>query len=83
MSVNVENEALLYLLESLVATPEAALTQITVPTLVAIGDHDERSDADQLAALLQNAQFVSVPGDHASALVAPELAAAISDFLKS
>jgi pimeloyl-ACP methyl ester carboxylesterase len=72
---------LLHVLESLVSTSEDALTRIAVPTLVAIGDRDERSDADQLAALLQNARFVCVPGDHASALVAPELTAAITEFL--
>ena len=74
-------QALLYLLNSLVATSADALAQIAVPTLVAIGDRDERSDADQLASLLQNARFVCVPGDHGSALVAPELATAIVEFL--
>jgi pimeloyl-ACP methyl ester carboxylesterase len=74
-------QALLYLMNSLVPTPEAALRQITVPTLVAIGDQDERSDADQLAALLQDARFVRVPGDHGSAFAAPELAAATAAFL--
>jgi pimeloyl-ACP methyl ester carboxylesterase len=73
--------ALLHVLDSLVPTPEDALRRITIPTLVAIGDQDERSDADQLAALLQNARFVRVPGDHGSAFVAPELSAAIIEFL--
>jgi pimeloyl-ACP methyl ester carboxylesterase len=73
--------ALLHVLDSLVPTPEAALRRITIPTLVAIGDQDERSDADQLAALLQNARFVRVPGDHGGAFVAPELSAAIVEFL--
>ena len=73
--------ALLYLLNSLVPTSVDALTQIAVPTLVAIGDRDERSDADQLASLLQNGRFVRVPGDHGSALLAPELATALVEFL--
>jgi pimeloyl-ACP methyl ester carboxylesterase len=73
--------ALLYVLDSLVPTPEDALRQITIPTLVAIGDQDERSDADELAALLRDARFVRVPGDHGSAFAAPELAAAIAAFL--
>ncbi|MCX4099162.1 alpha/beta fold hydrolase [Nocardia sp. alder85J] len=73
--------ALLGVLGSLVPTPEAALGQITVPVLVAIGDRDERADADELAALLPNATFVRVPGDHGSAFVAPELATAIIEFL--
>lgn len=51
------------------------------PTLVAIGDQDERSDAGELAALLPNARFVRVPGDHGTAFAAPELTAAIAAFL--
>jgi pimeloyl-ACP methyl ester carboxylesterase len=74
-------QILLHVLESLVSTSEDALTRITVPTLVAIGDRDDRSDADELAALLPNACFVCVPGDHASAFVAPELTTAMAEFL--
>src|ERR1700722_8722645 len=44
--------ALLYALGSLVPTPEDDLRRIATPTLVVIGDRDERSDADELAALL-------------------------------
>jgi pimeloyl-ACP methyl ester carboxylesterase len=73
--------ALLHVLDSLVPTPEDALRQITVPALVAIGEQDERSDAGELAALLHDARFVRVPGDHGSAFAAPELAAAIAAFL--
>jgi pimeloyl-ACP methyl ester carboxylesterase len=73
--------ALLHVLNSLVPTPEDALRQIAIPALVAIGDKDERSDADQLAALMPDARFVSVPGDHGSAFAAPELSAAIAAFL--
>jgi pimeloyl-ACP methyl ester carboxylesterase len=74
-------QALLLVLGSLVATPEAELQQITTPTLVVIGDRDERSDADQLASRLPAGQFVSVPGGHESAFTAPEFAAALSAFL--
>ena len=74
-------QALLYVLDSLVPTPEDALRRITVSTLVAIGDQDERSDADELAALLPDARFVRVPGDHAGAFAAPELVAEIIAFL--
>ena len=73
--------ALLHVMNSLVPTPEDALRRIATPTLVAIGDKDERSDADELAALLRDAQFVRVPGDHGSAFAAPELTAAIAAFL--
>jgi pimeloyl-ACP methyl ester carboxylesterase len=73
--------ALLHVLNSLVPTPEDALRQIAIPTLVAIGKQDERYDADELAALLPDARFVRVPGDHGSAFAAPELTAAIAAFL--
>jgi pimeloyl-ACP methyl ester carboxylesterase len=72
---------MLHVLDSLVPTSEAALRRIAVPVLVAIGDQDERSDAGQLAALLPDARFVRVPGDHASAFAAPELTIAILAFL--
>ena len=74
-------QIMLHVLDSLVPTSETALRGIAVPTLVAIGDQDERCDADQLAALLRNARFVRVPGDHASAFAAPELTIAILTFL--
>ena len=74
-------QALLHVMRSFVPTPEADLRRITVPTLVAIGAEDERSDADELAALLHDARFVRVPGDHAGAFAGPELVAAITEFL--
>ena len=73
--------ALLQVLNSLVPTPEDALCQIAIPTLVAIGEKDERSDAGELAALLRDARFVRVPGDHGSSFAAPELTTAITAFL--
>ncbi len=73
--------ALVCMMESLVPTPEDALHRITTPTLVAIGDQDERADADELAALLPNARFIRVPGGHESAFNAPELGTAIAAFL--
>jgi pimeloyl-ACP methyl ester carboxylesterase len=79
--LGVDLRALLLVLDSLVPTPAAALRQIAVPALVAIGDRDERSDADELAALLRGARFVRVPGGHESAFTAPELAAAMAAFL--
>ncbi len=79
--LDLDPRALLYVSELLVPTPEDALRKITTSTLVAIGDQDERSDADELAALLPNAQFTRVPGDHETAFTAPELVAAIAAFL--
>jgi pimeloyl-ACP methyl ester carboxylesterase len=75
-------QSLLHVLDSLVATPESVLRQITTPTLVAVGDEDERhASADALAAALPGAQFARVPGNHFTAMGAPELEAAILGFL--
>ena len=73
--------ALLHLLDSLVPTPEDDLRRITTPTLVVIGDRDERSDADELAAVLPAGRLARVPGGHADAFAAPEFAALIKEFL--
>lgn len=72
---------MLNVLDSLVPTTEFALRRIAVPTLVAVGEEDDRTDADQLATLLPESRFVRVPGDHGTALFAPELTAAILEFL--
>lgn len=74
-------QALLLVMESMVATTEAELAAVTVPTLVVIGDADERSDADELAARMGHARFVKVPGDHGGAFTSPELAQVIGAFL--
>jgi pimeloyl-ACP methyl ester carboxylesterase len=79
--LGVDVQAALNVLDSLVPTPEADLRRITIPTLIVIGDRDERSDADELAALLPNGRYVTLPGDHGSSITAPEFAAAITDFL--
>jgi pimeloyl-ACP methyl ester carboxylesterase len=75
--------ALLHLLHSLVPTPEDEIRRIGVPTLVLIGDQDERSDADAMAALLPAGRFARVPGNHATAFSTPEFAAAIGEFLST
>jgi pimeloyl-ACP methyl ester carboxylesterase len=73
--------ALLGVLGSLVPTPEDDLRRITTPTLVVIGDKDERADADELAALLPAGRFARVPGDHGGSFATPELAAEVKAFL--
>ncbi len=57
--LGVDLRALLLVLDSLVPTPADALRQITVPALVAIGDRDERSDADEWP------RSCTVPGSYA------------------
>ena len=79
--IDADPRALLHLFGSLVPTPEDGLRRITTPTLVVIGDQDERSDADELAALLPAGRYVRVPGGHGDAFTAPEFGAAITAFL--
>jgi pimeloyl-ACP methyl ester carboxylesterase len=74
--------ALLQVLDSLVATPEAALRQVKTPALVVVGDQDhDHASAGELAATLPDARFTRVPGNHWTALTGPELATAIIAFL--
>jgi pimeloyl-ACP methyl ester carboxylesterase len=71
-----------HVLDTFVATGKDALREVPTPTLVVAGDHDSRSaTAAELAALLPNGQLVLVPGDHLTALSAPEFTAAVLDFL--
>ncbi|HEY5720875.1 MAG TPA: alpha/beta fold hydrolase [Allosphingosinicella sp.] len=75
-------QAFLPLLDSFVDTSEGELKAIELPTLVLQGaeDHDN-GEAEDLAALLPNARFVEVPGNHMSAVTRPDLGRAIADFL--
>ncbi len=61
--------------------PRAALTELTMPILVVTGseDHDNGS-ARALAAILQNAAYVEVPGNHMSAVTLPELGNATAEW---
>jgi pimeloyl-ACP methyl ester carboxylesterase len=83
VAASVDPQALLLVLNSLVPTPTDHIRRITAPTLVVIGDADERSDADELAALLPAGRFARVPGGHGDAIAAPEFAAVLKDFLVS
>ncbi|MCL3816916.1 alpha/beta fold hydrolase [Aeromicrobium wangtongii] len=74
-------EALLLVLDTLVDTPPERLAAIPVPTLVIEGSQDDPDSGRQLAAALQDAVFVEVPGDHIGASGTPELGDAIAGFL--
>lgn len=76
--------AVVHLLGTFVATPPDALRQVPTPTLIVNGDADSRGEtATALAALFPNAQTAQVPGDHATAMDAPEFATAVLEFLQS
>jgi pimeloyl-ACP methyl ester carboxylesterase len=75
-------QALLPLLGSFVDSTEAELRAIAVPTLILSGAEDQdNGPAEDLAALLPDARFVAVPGNHMSAVTKPDLGRAIADFL--
>jgi pimeloyl-ACP methyl ester carboxylesterase len=70
-------------LGTFVDTPLAELARITVPTLVLTGAQDGHNDtAEALANALGNGRYVMVPGNHGTAIAAPEFEAAVTDFLK-
>ena len=79
--VGADPRALLLMMGSLVPTPEDELRRITTPTLVVIGDQDERADADELAALLPAGRYTRVPGGHGDAFATQEFTAAMTAFL--
>lgn len=79
----VKPQAMLNVLRSQVQTPAEALAGLQTPTLAVSGDADnDNGSAEGLAAMLPNARALRTPGNHLSAVGAPELAAAIVDFLR-
>lgn len=75
-------DALLPLLDSFVDTSEAELAAITTETLVLSGvDDRDNGSAGELSEKLQNGRFVAIPGNHMSAVLAPELGQEIAAFL--
>ena len=76
--------ALLRILDTFVDTPVEALRAITPSALVLAGEEDQdNGSAEDLADILPNGTYRSVPGGHMSAVVKPELGLAIADFLAS
>jgi len=79
----VDARAVGLVLDTFVATPADALRSVPTPTLVVVGDRDSRGpSAGPLADLLPNGQLASVPGDHVTAVSAPEFTAVILRFLR-
>ncbi|PCG15935.1 MAG: alpha/beta hydrolase [Sphingomonas sp.] len=74
--------ALLGVIDTFVSTPRERVAGFDPPTLVVNGvDDDDNGSAAELAALLPDATYVEVPGNHMSAVTKPELGAAIAAFL--
>ncbi len=74
--------AMLNVLGQQVDTTAAELAKIDVPMLIVSGEDDaDNGSAEKLAELLPNAISKRVPGNHLTAVVAPELGRAIASFL--
>ena len=75
-------QAMLNVLGQQVDTTAAELAKIDVPMLIVSGADDaDNGSAEALAALLPHASAQRVPGNHLTAVIAPELAEAIAGFL--
>jgi pimeloyl-ACP methyl ester carboxylesterase len=81
-SQGVDRIAARMLLDTMPDLDLALLENVTMPTLVVCGveDRDNGSAAD-LAALLPDATFIEVPGNHMSSCTRPEMGQAIADWL--
>jgi pimeloyl-ACP methyl ester carboxylesterase len=80
---NLRPQAMLNLLEAQLQSTQAELDRIEAPILVVSGgDDNDNGSAEGLARVLKNARAERVPGNHLSAVQAPELAAAIVEFLQ-
>jgi pimeloyl-ACP methyl ester carboxylesterase len=74
---------MLHVLDAQIQTPQADLCEIEAPILIVSGKDDEdNGSAEALAAVLPQAQAVRTPGNHLSAIEAPEFAQAIIGFLR-
>ena len=74
--------ALLGILDTFADTPIEAIERVMQPAVVVNGVEDfDNGSAAALADALPNARYAEVPGGHMSAVVKPELGAAIADFL--
>lgn len=74
--------ALLRILDTFVDTPEEVLRTFDLPIGVICGDADtDNGSAAALAELVPQGKLITVPGNHMSAVIKPELGLAIRDFL--
>lgn len=75
-------QALLNILGTFKDTAREELASIALPVLVVTGEEDDDNGSGAaLAEAIPGARFQSVPGNHMSAVVKPELGEAIADFL--
>ncbi|MBY0583061.1 MAG: alpha/beta hydrolase [Sphingomonas sp.] len=77
-----DTAALVRILDTFIDTPPDQLAAITQPVLVLSGRDDfDNGSAERLAALLPQARYEAIPGNHMSAVLKPELGHAVANFL--
>jgi pimeloyl-ACP methyl ester carboxylesterase len=75
-------EALIRILDTFVDTPRERIAAIEQPTLVICGvDDDDNGSPQAVADLVADGRFVSIPGNHMSAVTRKDLGEAIADFI--
>ena len=81
---NLKPQAMLNVLKAQTQTTPAELDRVETPILFVSGDEDnDNGNAENLAKLLKNAKAERAPGNHLSAVQAPQLAQAIIGFLRA
>jgi pimeloyl-ACP methyl ester carboxylesterase len=81
-SQGVDRAAARLLLDAMDPFDLATLANITMPTGVICGvDDQDNGSAEDLAAMLPNAEYFEVPGTHLNSVIKPELGEAIVGFL--
>lgn len=81
-SQGVDRVAARLLLDAMDDFDLARLGNITMPTALISGDEDhDNGSAEELAAMLANARYIAVPGNHLNSVTKPELGEAIVQFL--
>lgn len=74
--------ALLGILDTFIDTPVEAIAAFDLPVAVICGEEDQdNGSASALAEALPQGELISVPGNHMSAVIKPELGQAMRDFL--
>jgi pimeloyl-ACP methyl ester carboxylesterase len=74
--------ALLHIIDTFVDTSRAQIAAIEQPVLVLAGDQDDdNGSAEALAAVLPDASYRAVPGNHMNAVLKQELGEEIAKFL--
>ena len=81
-TMKIDRVAARLLLDSFTDTTPDMLAALAMPTLLVCGDQDQdNGSAEELAAVLPDAQLGIIPGTHMSSVTQPEMGAAMVAFL--